>query len=77
MPCVRLRGLDGQVAEVAVPADPLALAELVALLADGQEIIGEQRAEPVGVAAQLSFVEDPPEPKNVACSAGLRLTSPS
>jgi hypothetical protein len=32
---------------------------------DGQEVIGEQSVEPVRVAAQLGFVEGPPELKNV------------
>jgi hypothetical protein len=42
VPYVQLGGLDGQVMEVEVPVDLLPLAQLVALLADGQEIIGEQ-----------------------------------
>jgi hypothetical protein len=36
--------------------------------ADGQEVVGEQRVEPVGVAAHLGCVEGPPaELKNVVC----------
>jgi hypothetical protein len=34
--------LDGQVAELTVPTDPFPRAELEALLADGQEVVGEQ-----------------------------------
>jgi hypothetical protein len=41
VPYVQLGGLEGQVTEVAVPVDPLSFSELVALLADGQEVIGE------------------------------------
>jgi hypothetical protein len=53
VPYVQLGGLDGRAAEVAVPVDPPLLAEPLALLADGQEVIGQQCAEQVGVAAQL------------------------
>jgi len=67
VPHVQLGGLEGQVAEVAVAVDPFPLAELVALLADGQEVIGEQCVDPVGVAAELGVVEGLPELKNVVC----------
>ena len=48
-----------------MPADPLLLAELVALLADGQEVISEQAAQPFGVAAQLGIVKGPRKLKDV------------
>ena len=53
-----------------MPVDPLPLTELVALLANGQEVIGEQRVEPVSVALQLGVVEGLPELKNVVCHSG-------
>jgi hypothetical protein len=65
VPHVYLGCLDGQVAEVAVPADPLLLAELEALLADGQEVVCEQGAETAGVAVQLGVVKGALELKDV------------
>jgi hypothetical protein len=50
-----------------VPANPLPLAELEALLADGQEVVCEQGAEPVGVAAHLSLIKGALELKDVVC----------
>jgi hypothetical protein len=67
MPYVHLRRLEGKVAEVAEPVDPFPLAELVAPLADGQEIVGEQSVKPASIAAQLGVVEGPLELKNVVC----------
>jgi hypothetical protein len=62
-----------------VPVDPLLLAELVALLVDGLEVVREQIAEAVGVAAQLCVVEGPLELEDVVChSANLpRSSSPA
>jgi hypothetical protein len=39
-----------------VHVDPLPRVELEAALADGQEIVGEQGREPVGIGMQLGVV---------------------
>jgi hypothetical protein len=71
VPHVALGGLDVEVTEVPVPVDPLPLIELVALFADGQEVVREQFVEPVGVRVQFGVVERPLELKNVICHADI------
>ena len=48
---------DRQVPEVTVPADQFLLPEDVPLLADGQEIIREQRVQPDSTTPQLRVVK--------------------
>jgi len=53
--------LQAGIDELSELADPLCLIQHVALVADGPEVIGQQRLQGVGVGAQLGLVEGPVE----------------